>query len=190
MENKGLYTGAVGFIAVAIIIATSFAMVSTVQSHQQESYANNIMETKWQMQNTKHLVGKIVSDAMADSGYSLGCTFSIDNIISTLGDGSDGYLKDTLDEAFSDCTVEVDTVEDMGGNQVRVTIGNIECNRAFDGITIEYKKQNIVFNKQITYYTDPFTFECMGEESIDVQDIDSGECDVDTIVALVPENIC
>jgi len=190
MENKGLYTGAVGFIAVAIIIATSFAMVSTVQSHQQESYANNIMETKWQMQNTKHLVGKIVSDAMADSGYSNGCTFLLGDIQDTLGNGSDGYLAETLDEAFSDCTVEVDSVVSPAPNEVRVTIDNIVCNREFDGITIEYKKQNIVFNKQITYYTDPFTFECMGEESIDVRDIDSGKCDVDTIVALVPENIC
>ena len=186
MRNKGLYTGAVALIAVAIIIASSFAMVSTVKSHQQESYANNIMETKWQMQNTKHLVGKIVSDAMADSGFGSGCTFVIDDIIDTLGDGSDGYLEDTLDEAFSDCTVEVEGVVSPVLNQVRVSINNIECNKEFDGITIGYKKQDLVFNKRISYYVDALTLEC----TIDVQDIDSGKCEVDTIEALVPENIC
>lgn len=186
MENKGLYTGAVALIAVAIIIASSFSMVSSVQSHQQESYANNIMETKWQMQNAKHLTGKIVSDALADSGFLSGCTFVINDIIATLGSGSDGYLKETLDDSFSDCTVEVEGTQDLGGNQVRVNIRSISCSREFDGISINYEKEGLEFNKQISYYTDLNTFEC----TIDVRDVDSGKCDVDTIEALVTENIC
>jgi hypothetical protein len=188
MRNKGLYTGAVALIAVAIIIASSFSMVSTVQSHQRESFANNIVESKWQMQNAKHLTGLIVSDAMADSGFNLGCNFNLDDITITLG----SYLAETFNDSFSDCTVEVERVVAPAVNQIRVNIQSISCSKEFEGISINYEKQDIEFNKQISYYNfvDPMDPTAPPQCYIDVWDPDALKCEVDTIEASVPENIC
>ena len=166
--RKGMYTATVSIIVIAMVMASAFSLVSIAESQEQKGIAKGIVELKWKMQNTEALLGKSISDAIADSGFDNGCTYNQSMIIQKLDD----YLSNTASNAFGSCSISNIRVQ---GNQADTRVNfRLECIEQAGEMKIAYAKTG-EFRKSTTYYTGS------GCE-IDVEDLETGKCEVDKII--------
>ena len=172
MSTKGLYAGTIALVAAVLVSVAAFGMVSTVNLHQQKSYATSIVDAKWETQNAEHFIGKSVADAIADSSFEHGC--SLPEIETTLKTKVEAYFSD-FEDSFEGCITKNLSVNSPASNQISGSFG-ITCSKQIGLLSIEYKKNSIQFDKQVFYGTTP-----LGDCGVDVMDNISGECEVDTI---------
>ena len=169
MKTKGSYTGAIAIIAVVIMAVISFGMVSTREATAHENEAGAIIEAKWEMQNAHHLVGKVFADAIADSGVEQGCAFDL----AATNTKANTYFTASFTNYPPYCAVQNVVV---GGSASSVTVDfDLQCSKEVGGIVINYTRKGFEFDKQVHYDN---SAGCL----VDVEDNDTGECDVDTIV--------
>ena len=170
MKTKGSYTGAIAIIAIVIMAIISFGMVSTREAAAHENEAGAIIEAKWEMQNAHHLVGKVFADAIADSGVEQGCAFDLAEVDTK----ANTYFTASFTNYPPLCSVQNVAVTEVIANNATVEF-DLQCSKEVGGIVINYTRKGFTFDKQ-TYY-DLSTGSCL----VDVEDNDTGECDVDTI---------
>jgi hypothetical protein len=171
MNRKGAYSGIIASIAIVAIIAVAFNSSAIGRAQSEKDYAKAIVDLKREWLTARYLLDKSASDAIADNGFSIGCSGNNNSIESTLGDDGGGYFRSTLDEASLE-TCHVNNVGVSGNITVNV---DIYCEKTIDGIEIRYGKDRVQFNKTATYDSGP---PC----TIDVKDDKSDVCEVDTII--------
>ena len=180
MKGKGSYTGAVAVIAVAIMVAVSYGMASAGEAQKGENRARAIIETKWELQNTRHLVGKVFADAIADNTDMAACSYGdVLDLINKVGDGTtSGYIYESIngnDDVLPGCKALNPIVDPTStANSSKITF-DISCTKDAGGIGIDYTIRELSFDKQ-AYYDN--SDGCL----VDVEDNKSLACDVDRIV--------
>jgi hypothetical protein len=166
MNKKGSYAGAIALIAVLVIVVATLGSRSSATIGAQKNYAEAIVDTKSAWQNARDLLDKSFSDALADAS-SQACAIDASLV--------DSYLNATLQDAGDlNCTVLNIGETQVSGDQATVT-AEFSCGMSMDKAFVKYGK--IAWLKKFVYVLGAGP-PC----NVDVKDMGSLVCEVDTIV--------
>ncbi len=146
MNRKGLYSGIVAVIALAIIAGFVFSSLGIVQAEETRADAESIADFKRQMRNIEFVLLKSSADALADSIWIGGagpCTFDQPTAEAQLT----AYMTAALGglaSTFPNCNIANVTAVLAPGSPPppgTVTIGfDLTCQKNVGGSSISYDK--------------------------------------------------
>jgi hypothetical protein len=172
--RKGIYTATVALVA--LVLATSMIAISTqTQALTIEgNYSNSALEVKREWQNTWSLFDKAASDALADNIANNNCVYDEISITAEIGSYFDSILN-----RFDNCSMGTISLTSAGagtGDDVTITVNDLECHRQFgEEFEVEYSK-NVAFVKNIVFVgTSPTC-------NITITDVQSGLVEVNETV--------
>ncbi len=141
MNKKGLYSGGVALATIVLVIAVSFNITSTVQAEESQGKADAIIDAKWEMQNTEHLLEAAAIDAIVDAIF-VTCYYDEDLIKSKV----ESYISINSLETRGCTVLNIEVSGDSSNTSISF---DLMCNTSVaPGLTTNYKKQ-ILFQKSM-----------------------------------------
>ncbi len=178
--RKGIYSGVIALTALVLAVAIIATAGQRIAMQGDSIYGSSMMEVKMHWQNARYVLDKAASDAIADSVFGSGnCTYSTGAARTAVST----YFPQILNEMWEgECIVSAGP--SLSGASGNITINaTIKCGKDFGAESSVFYEKQVTFKKAVS--SDSSGGSCL----IDIEDMQSGVCEVDEILS-GPNNLC
>jgi hypothetical protein len=160
MNRKGLYTGIVAVIAIAIIAGFAFSSLGIANTEHLRGNSESLADFKRQAHNIEFVLGKSVADAIADTAFDQGCSFdqpatqakAILYLNQALGD---------IGSNFPNCSVSNVVVAGAGGMLINITATfDLACQKDYGSVRVTRFEKSQTFQKRLILTALPLPLSC------------------------------